>query len=207
MIKPPSSGSSGQTQRGGHEVAEQRSPFSWQVGFTGATVSRDSCWEIDRPARMQMIVRLHNWSRWLLDRRRYHLSRLVERVIRLAYAARIPAEAAIDPTVHFSHNALAVVVTKKASIGARCQIGVHVLLGSRWPIPGGPRIEDDVIVHAGAKIIGPVTIGRCSVIGAGAVVVEDVPPHSLVVGVPGVVKKSGIRIEDYLQPGAADADG
>lgn len=156
---------------------------------------------------MQMIVRLHNWSRWLLERRRYYLSRLVERVIRLAYAARIPAEAAIDPTVHFSHNALAVVVTKKASIGARCQIGVHVLLGSRWPIPGGPRIEEDVIVHAGAKIIGPVTIGRGSVIGAGAVVVEDVPPHSLVVGVPGVVKKSGIRIEDYLQPGAADADG
>jgi serine O-acetyltransferase len=156
---------------------------------------------------MQMIVRLHQWSRWLLDRRRYRLSQLVERAIRLAYAARIPAEADIDASVHFSHNALAVVVTKKASIGPRCQIGVHVLLGSRWPVPGGPRLEEDVIVHAGAKIIGPITVGRGSVIGAGAVVVEDVPAHSLVVGVPGVVKKTGIRIEDYLQPGAADADG
>ena len=64
-----------------------------------------------------------------------------------------------------------------------------------------------MIVHAGAKIIGPITIGRGSVIGAGAVVIDDMPPQSLVVGVPGEVKKSGIRIESYLQPGAADADG
>jgi serine O-acetyltransferase len=153
-----------------------------------------------------MIMRLHGWSRWLLERRWRRLSRLIDCAIRLCYAARIPAEADIDPTVHFSHNALAVVVTKEARIAARCQIGVHVLLGSRWPTPGGPRIEEDVIVHAGAKIIGPITVGCGSVIGAGAVVVEDVPPHSLVVGVPGVIKKSGIRIESYLQPGAADAE-
>lgn len=158
------------------------------------------------PAPMQVIVRLHSWSRWLLHRRWRRLSRVIERVIRLAYAARIPAEADIDPSVHFSHNALGVVVTKEASIGPRCQIGVHVLLGSRWPVPGGPRIEQDVIVHAGAKIIGPVTVGRGSVIGAGTVVVKDVPPQSLVVGVPGVIKKSGIRISDYLQPGAADGE-
>ena len=155
---------------------------------------------------MQMIVRLHRWSRWLFDRRWFRLSQLVDRVIRLAYAARIPAEAEIDPSVHFSHNALAVVVTKKARIGPRCQIGVQVVLGSRWPVPGGPRLEADVIVHTGAKIIGPITVGRGSVIGAGAVIVEDVPPHSLVVGVPGVVKKSSIRIEDYLQPAIADAE-
>jgi serine O-acetyltransferase len=73
-------------------------------------------------------------------------------------------------------------------------------------VPGGPRIEEDVIVHAGAKIIGPITIGRGSVIGAGTVVLDDVPPHSLVVGVPGEVKKTGIRIQDYLQPGVADAE-
>jgi serine O-acetyltransferase len=157
-----------------------------------------------RAAPIQMVVRLHGWSHWLLERRWYRASRIIECLIRLGYAARIPAEAYIDPTVHFSHNALAVVVTKQARIGPRSQIGVHVLLGSRWPIPGGPRIEEDVIIHAGAKIIGPITIGQGSVIGAGAVVVEDVPPHSLVVGVPGVIKKTGIRIRNYLQP---DADG
>jgi serine O-acetyltransferase len=169
-------------------------------------MSRSSRVQMDRPVPMQGIVRLHKRSRWLLDQRWRRLSRLIDRIIRLTYAARIPAEADIHPSVHFSHNALAVVVTQEASIGARSQIGVHVLLGSRWPVPGGPRIEEDVIVHAGAKIIGPITIGRGSVIGAGAVVLDDVPPHSLVVGVPGEVKKTGIRIQDYLQPGAAGAE-
>lgn len=149
---------------------------------------------------MQGIVRLHKMSRRLLDLRFRRLSRLVEHLIRLVYAARIPAEADIDPSVHFSHNALAVVVTKKASIGPRCQIGMHVLLGSSWPLEGGPRLEQDVVVLCGAKVIGPITIGRGSVIGANAVVLKDVPPHSLVVGVPGVVKKTGIRIEDYRIP-------
>jgi serine O-acetyltransferase len=149
---------------------------------------------------MQFLVRLHRFSRALLDRGWRRLSRLVELTIRLVFAARIPADADIDPTVHFSHNALAVVVTKRARIGPRCQIGMHVLLGSRWPLEGGPRLEADVVVHAGAKIIGPITVGQGSVIGANAVVLEDIPPRSLAVGVPAVVKKAGIRIEDYRIP-------
>jgi serine O-acetyltransferase len=113
------------------------------------------------------------------------------------FAARIPAQASIDSTVHFSHNALAVVVTQEAEIGPRCLIGMHVLLGSRWPQPGGPVLEADVVVHAGAKIIGPVRIGQGSVIGANAVVLKDVPPFSLAVGVPAVIKKSAINVDDY----------
>ncbi len=153
---------------------------------------------------MQTLIRLHKLSRRLFDRRWLGLSRFIDRVIRLVYAARIPAEADIHPTVHFSHNALAVVVTKKAVIGPHCHIGMHVLLGSRWPLAGGPRLEENVIVHAGAKIIGPVKIGRGSVIGANAVVLEDIPPYSLAVGVPAVVKKTGIRVEEYLPSAAAE---
>jgi serine O-acetyltransferase len=194
MIRPPSS------------EAPHVSFIPRAGDVSDAAVSRASRIEMGEPASVQGIVQLHRWSRGLLDRRWRRLSRLIDRIIRLIYAARIPAEADIHPSVHFSHNALAVVVTKEASVGPRCQIGVHVLLGSRWPVPGGPRIEEDVIVHAGAKIIGPITIGRGSVIGAGTVVLDDVPPHSLVVGVPGEVKKTGIRIQDYLQPGVADAE-
>ncbi len=172
-----------------------------KTGPPAAAIARP---QSDATHEMQTIVRLHKASRWLLDRRMPRLARMVERAIRLIYAARIPAEADIDRSVHFSHNALAVVVTKKAVIGARCQIGLQVLLGSRWPLEGGPKLEEDVIVHSGAKIIGPVTIGRGSVIGANAVVLQDVPPRSLVVGVPGVVKKRGIRVEDYLPGGLAE---
>ena len=146
---------------------------------------------------MQALIRIHRFSRWLLNRRMKILSRIVDGTIRVLFAARIPAEARIDATAHFSHNALAVVVTKEAEIGPRCLIGMHVLLGSRWPLKGGPILEEDVVVHAGAKLIGPIRIGRGSVIGANAVVLGDVPPFSLAVGVPARVKKSGIEIDAY----------
>ena len=149
---------------------------------------------------MQFLVRVHKASRWLLDRRFKRLSGLVDVLIRLVYSARIPASADIHPTVHFSHNALAVVVTQEARIGAGCIIGTHVVLGSRWGLKGGPVIEEDVIIHAGAKVVGPIRIGRGSVLAANSVVLEDVPPDSLAAGVPAVVKKSGIRVDQY-RPG------
>jgi serine O-acetyltransferase len=49
---------------------------------------------------------------------------------------------------------------------------------------GYPVIEDDVIVGAGARILGPIRVGARSSIGANAVVLEDVPPDSVVVGIP-----------------------
>lgn len=155
---------------------------------------------------MQFILRLHKLSSWLLENRLKPFSRLIDAAIRIVYSARIPAEAAIDSSVHFSHNALAVVVTKESRIGPRCLIGTHTLLGSRWPQSGGPCLEADVIVHAGAKIIGPVLIGRGSVIGANAVVLSDIPPYSLAAGVPATVKKSGIENMNYRpNPTATDA--
>ena len=71
---------------------------------------------------------------------------------------------------------------------------------------GGPILEEDVIVHAGAKLIRPIRIGRGSVIGANAVVLGDDPPFSLAVGVPARVKKSAIEIDAYRSGNqAADA--
>jgi serine O-acetyltransferase len=71
-----------------------------------------------------------------------------------------------------------------------------VTIGGRSRQPGMPVIEDDVYIAPGAKILGDVHIGHDSLIGANAVVVSSVPPGSLVVGVPGVVKRSGIRARD-----------
>jgi serine O-acetyltransferase len=61
-----------------------------------------------------------------------------------------------------------------------------------------PVIEDECFIGAGAKILGPVRIGTGSVIGANAVVIHDVPPHSVVVGVPARVIRKDIEIEDYF---------
>lgn len=56
------------------------------------------------------------------------------------------------------------------------------------------------MISAGAKVLGPITIGEGSKIGAGSVVLKDVPPHSTVVGVPGrVVRLRGEKVEDLNQ--------
>ena len=68
-----------------------------------------------------------------------------------------------------------------------------------------PTLEDGVMVSAGASILGPVTIGAHSKIGAGSVVLKDIPPHSTVVGVPGrVVRQNGKKVEDDMSQSLPD---
>jgi serine O-acetyltransferase len=58
-----------------------------------------------------------------------------------------------------------------------------------------PTVEDNVFISAGAKVLGAVTLGKNSKIGAGSVVLKDVPPNSTVVGIPGrVVVQDGKRV-------------
>lgn len=148
---------------------------------------------------MQTVLRLHLFSRWLLERGMSPAARLVEAVIRIAYGARIPAAARLDPTVRLGHDGLALAIADGARIGARCVIASHVLIGTRSaPGGGAPVIEEDVVVHAGARIVGPVRIGRGAVIGANAVVLTDIPPHALAMGAPATPRESALASETYL---------
>jgi serine O-acetyltransferase len=99
--------------------------------------------------------------------------------------------------VFFHHSGIGVVINGASVIEAGCEIGVGVVLGGRAPLAGAPYLEKNVIVHAGAKLIGPIRVGRGSVIAANAVVLTDVPPGSLVAGVPGVIKRTGLETESY----------
>jgi len=125
------------------------------------------------------------------------LPRLFELAIRLFFQASIPGRAKIARSVFFHHSGLGVVINGLSVIEENCEIGVHVVLGGRAPIVGAPHLEKGVIVHAGAKIIGPIRIGAGSVVAANAVVISDVPPNSLVAGVPAAVKRSGIDNKMY----------
>ena len=90
-----------------------------------------------------------------------------------------------------------VVIGETTIIGNNVTLYQGVTLGGTGNETGKrhPTIEDNVMISSGAKVLGSITIGENAKIGAGSVVVSDVPPNSTVVGVPGkVVKQDGERV-------------
>ena len=89
----------------------------------------------------------------------------------------------------FIDHGMGVVIGETAEIGNNVTLYHGVTLGGVSLEKGKrhPTLQDGVVVGAGAKILGAITIGECSRIGANAVVVKSVPPNSVVVGVPGQV--------------------
>jgi serine O-acetyltransferase len=94
----------------------------------------------------------------------------------------------------FIDHGMGVVVGETAEIGNDVTIYQGVTLGgtSLRKEKRHPTVEDWVVVGAGATVLGPVTIGHNSRIGSGSVVVNAVPPHSTVVGIPGRVVEGEI---------------
>jgi serine O-acetyltransferase len=84
------------------------------------------------------------------------------------------------------------------SIGSNCWINQGVLIGYSEKNER-PTIEDNVYIYAGAKVLGGITIGSYSKIGANAVVVKDVPKNCTVVGIPAyIVKRNGLPTRERL---------
>lgn len=109
--------------------------------------------------------------------------------------AEIPLNSKLGAGVSFPHPN-GVVIHPSAHISAGCMIMQQVTIG----VKGGdnddaPHLEHGVDVGAGAKILGKITIGANSIIGANAVVTHDVPPGSIVVGIPARVIGSSAKLK------------
>ena len=91
-------------------------------------------------------------------------------------------------------------------VGETTEIGDYVLLYQGVTLGGTtlsqtkrhPTVHDHVVIGAGAKVLGAITIGKGSRVGANSVVVKDVPPHSTVVGIPGKVVQGGVEQGEEL---------
>ena len=95
-----------------------------------------------------------------------------------------------------------IVIGETAEVGDDVMIYQGVTLGGTGKDVGKrhPTIENGVMIGAGAKVLGPITVGRNSKVAAGAVVVRDVDPNCTVVGIPGeVVRIDGERVDDLDQ--------
>jgi serine O-acetyltransferase len=142
-------------------------------------------------------VRFHRVAHWLWGHRLKLAGRLVSHGARFLTGIEIHPGARIGPGFFIDHG-MGVVIGETTEIGANVTLYQGVTLGGTSHDKGKrhPTIGHDVVVGAGAKVLGPLTVGACSRIGAGSVVVRDVPPNSTVVGIPGrVVMQDGVRMD------------
>jgi serine O-acetyltransferase len=130
--------------------------------------------------------------RWFHERRipTQPIRFFVERLIEIVTGISIPAQAQIGKGLRIHHFG-GIIIHSQTVIGEGCTLYHGVTLGDRGGWGGAPRIGNHVIIGAGAKILGDVTVGDDCQVGANAVVRISVPAGCLAVGVPAIIKKPG----------------
>lgn len=138
-------------------------------------------------------VLAHRAAHYLHGKKHFFAARAISQVARGLTGIEIHPGAKIGKGVFIDHGC-AVVIGETAEVGDNCTIYQGVTLGGTGKHCGKrhPTLGSDVMVGAGAKVLGPFTVGSGSKIGALAVVLKEVPPNCTVVGNPGrVVRREG----------------
>lgn len=168
-----------------------------QVVFDRDPAAR-SIWEVLTCYPGLHALWFYRLAHWFWVHRLHLLGRLTSHLARWLTGIEIHPGARIGRGFFVDHG-MGVVVGETAEIGDNVTLYHGVTLGGvSWKREKRhPTIRDHVVVGAGAKVLGPIEVGEYSRIGANSVVVKDVPPHSVVVGVPGRVRKrAGELVED-----------
>ncbi len=144
----------------------------------------------------------HRPAHWLWQHGLKLLARWLAQLNRFFTGIEIHPGARIGRRLFIDHG-MGVVIGETADIGDDVTIYHGVTLGGTSLNKGKrhPTLQDGVVIGAGAKVLGAITVGECSRIGANAVVVRDVPRDSVVVGVPGRVAE-----KEHMLPGHPDLD-
>ena len=154
---------------------------------------------------------LHRLSHRLWQRRWPLLpltARLLSQLGRWLTGIEIHPGARIGHGVFIDHG-MGVVIGETTVIGDQCLLYQGVTLGGTGKAHGKrhPTLEPNVVVGAGAKVLGAIQVGANTRIGAGSVVLRDVEPNSTVVGIPGrVIHQSGVRVNPLAHSALPDAE-
>ncbi len=141
-------------------------------------------------------VWFHRINHWLWNHKFFLLARWLSQVARLLTGIEIHPGAVIGRRVFIDHG-LGVVIGETAAVGDDVTLYQGVTLGGTGKEHGKrhPTLLENVVVGGGAKILGNITVGRNCRIGAGSVVLRNVPDDSTVVGVPGhIIFREGKRV-------------
>lgn len=142
----------------------------------------------------------HRIAHFLYKRRLFFLARLISQISRQITGIEIHPGAQIGRGFFIDHG-MGVVIGETAIIGDNVLLYQGVTLGGTGLEKGKrhPTIGNNVVIGTGAKILGNISVGDNSYIGANAVVIKDVPANSTVVGVPGrITKQDGKKIDISL---------
>jgi serine O-acetyltransferase len=128
---------------------------------------------------------MHRLSHWLWKQRLYWLARFNSHIARWLTGIEIHPGATIGRRVFIDHG-MGIVIGETAVIGDDCTLYHGVTLGGTSWNKGKrhPTLENGVVIGAGAKVLGPITVGAGAKIGSNAVVVKDVPVNATAVGIP-----------------------
>ncbi|WP_442909264.1 serine O-acetyltransferase [Ideonella sp. BN130291] len=138
-------------------------------------------------------LRSNRWLKYSL----FPLAKWRFRAATLRLGISIPYTTQVGPGLHIAHPGC-IVVSHLSVLGRDCTLSQGVTLGWKpGPRGGAPVIGNEVYVGPGAKIIGHVRVGDRAVVGANAVVTADVPPDTVVAGIPARPIGSH-RSEDYV---------
>lgn len=146
-----------------------------------------------------MLIHFHRFNNWLY---RHHVPLFPKFIWKLQYLffnCSVPASCEIGKGTEFGYGGIGVVLHPRTVIGNNCIIGQGVTIGGKSGWYEVPVIGDNVHIHAGARIIGPVRIGDNVEIGANSVVVKDVPSNCVVAGVPARIIRSNMTEEDWKE--------
>ena len=136
------------------------------------------------------------------------LPRLISQMGRWITGIEIHPGARIGKGVFIDHG-MGVVIGETAVVGDNCLLYQGVTLGGTGKVHGKrhPTLEDNVVVGAGAKVLGAIRVGANTRIGAGSVLLRNVAADSTVVGIPGrVIHQSGVKIDPLAHSALPDAE-
>jgi serine O-acetyltransferase len=143
----------------------------------------------------------HRIAHWFYVRKLYTLARVISQCSRFLTGIEIHPGARIGQRFFIDHG-MGVVIGETCVIGDDVLIYQGVTLGGTGKEKGEkrhPTIGNNVVISAGAKVVGSFTVGDNARIGANAVVLTEVPSYSTVVGIPGkIVKRNGVRVVGRL---------
>lgn len=143
---------------------------------------------------------LHRFAHFFYRKKFYFIARIISQIGRFLTGIEIHPGAQIGSRFFIDHG-MGVVIGETCKIGDNVTIFQGVTLGGTGKERGKrhPTIKDHALIATGAKVLGSITIGEYSKVGAGSVVLKDVPAHSTVVGIPGqIVVQNGKRMTQKL---------